>query len=76
VAKANPGAKEDGDDHDEKLLSVELRESEQAIEVAESAVDAINYCSGLRGLYVMFVNEFDHASTSCLALSFASPYRS
>jgi hypothetical protein len=55
---------------------VELRELEQAIEVAESAVDAINYCSGLRGLYVMFVNEFDHASTSCLALSFASPYRS
>jgi hypothetical protein len=28
------------------------------------------------GPYVMFVNEFDQASTSCLALSFASPYRS
>jgi hypothetical protein len=30
----------------------------------------------VRGRYVMFVSEFDQASTSCLAWSFARPYRS
>jgi hypothetical protein len=30
----------------------------------------------VRGPYVMFVSEFDQASTSCFAWSFASPYRS